>query len=155
HDHRTHRKQSKHQEQHDAEPPDEPAAYEYIYVEHTGEPTAFERLVDEALASVPTEFHPYLENVIVHVRDEPTEEQVRQLRLRPCNLLLGLYEGVPLTGRGAYEHLPEIITIFQRPIETYCHGDSGRIRRQVRATVLHELAHHFGMDHDEMPEGIR
>ena len=134
---------------------DTPDLHEYVHVAPAGEPTAFELLVDEALASVPERFHPYLENVVVRVKDEPSEEELRRMRLRPCSLLLGLYEGVPLTWHGAHEHPPEMITIFQRPIETYCRHDPARIRRQVRATVLHELAHHFGMDHDAMPEGIR
>jgi predicted Zn-dependent protease with MMP-like domain len=50
---------------------------------------------------------------------------------------------------------PEIITIYQRTIEAYCHGDPDRIREQVRHTVLHEVAHHFGIDHEEMPIWIR
>jgi predicted Zn-dependent protease with MMP-like domain len=50
---------------------------------------------------------------------------------------------------------PEIITIYQRTIEAYCHEDPDRIREQVRHTVLHEVAHHFGIDHHEMPIWIR
>jgi predicted Zn-dependent protease with MMP-like domain len=50
---------------------------------------------------------------------------------------------------------PEVITIYRRPIERYCRGDPDRIREQVRRTVLHELAHHFGIDHDAMPDWIR
>lgn len=118
-------------------------------------PTDFELLVEEALASVPGEFDDYLRNVVVQVQDEPTEEQLRRMRMEPCSMLLGLYEGVPLTAQGAREHPPEIVTIFQRPIEEYCGHDPARMRRQVQATVLHELAHHFGMDHDAMPEWIR
>src|SRR6266566_4848328 len=70
--------------------------------------------------------------------------------------LLGLYEGVPLTtyGQARVPH-PEIITIYERTIVDYCYGDPDRIRRQVRHTVLHEVAHHFGIDHEEMPIWIR
>jgi len=50
---------------------------------------------------------------------------------------------------------PEIITIYQHTIEAYCHGDPDRIREQVRHTVLHEVAHHFGIDHEEMPIWVR
>jgi predicted Zn-dependent protease with MMP-like domain/curved DNA-binding protein CbpA len=124
---------------------------------HAGEPepTAFEKLVDEALASVPPEFQGYLENVVVRVKEEPSPQEIRDMKLRPCSLLLGLYQGVPLTHQSIYGNGPEVVTIFQRSIEAYCHGDPERIRRQVRATVLHELAHHFGMDHDAMPAWLK
>lgn len=115
----------------------------------------FEALVDEALATVPEEFQRYLDNVVVRVKDEPTDDELRRMKLRPCSLLLGLYEGVPLIHQGVYGGGPEVVTIFRGPIEAYCGGDEERIRRQVRATVLHELAHHFGMDHDEMPTWIK
>ena len=115
----------------------------------------FEVLVDEALAGVPEEFQRYLDNVVVRVKDEPSDDELRRMKLRPCTLLLGLYEGVPLIHRGIYGGGPEVVTIFRGPIEAYCGGDDERIRRQVRATVLHELAHHFGMDHDEMPAWIK
>jgi predicted Zn-dependent protease with MMP-like domain len=69
--------------------------------------------------------------------------------------LLGLYEGVPLTHQGARGHPPEVITIFEHSIESYCHEDPDRIRYQVRATVFHELAHHFGMSHEAMPAWVK
>jgi predicted Zn-dependent protease with MMP-like domain len=119
------------------------------------EPTAFERLVDEALADVPAEFHSYLDNLVVRVKDEPSPDELKRMKVRPCNLLLGLYEGVPLIQQGARAHPPEVITIFQHSIESYCHEDPDRIRRQVRATVFHELAHHFGMSHEEMPAWVK
>ncbi|MFI5273624.1 MAG: metallopeptidase family protein [Ktedonobacterales bacterium] len=117
--------------------------------------TAFEALVDESLATVPEEFQQYLRNVVVRVKAEPSPNELRQMRLRPCSLLLGLYEGVPLIHQGIHGTSPEVVTIFQRPIEAYCHNDPQRIRQQVRATVLHELAHHFGMDHDAMPAWLK
>jgi predicted Zn-dependent protease with MMP-like domain len=119
------------------------------------EPTTFERLVDEALAGVPAEFHSYLDNVVVRVKDDPSPDELKRMKVRPCNLLLGLYEGVPLTHQGVRGHPPEVITIFQHQIESYCHGDPDRIRYQVRATVFHELAHHFGMSHEEMPAWVK
>jgi len=118
-------------------------------------PTAFEQLVDEALADIPLEFHSYLENVVVRVKPDPSPEEIKRMKVRPCNLLLGLYEGMPLTYQGARGHPPEVITIFQHSIEAYCHADPDRIRRQVRATVFHELAHHFGLSHEEMPAWVK
>jgi predicted Zn-dependent protease with MMP-like domain len=116
----------------------------------------FERLVKEALASIPAEFHEKMENVLVRVQYEPGEEVMQRVGMKEGYTLLGLYEGVPLTtyGQARVPH-PEIITIYQQTIEAYCHGDPDRIREQVRHTVLHEVAHHFGIDHEEMPIWIR
>jgi predicted Zn-dependent protease with MMP-like domain len=116
----------------------------------------FERLVKEALATIPPEFHDQMENVLVRVQYEPGEEVMERVGMKEGYTLLGLYEGVPLTtyGQARVPH-PEIITIYQRTIESYCHGDPDRIREQVRHTVLHEVAHHFGIDHEEMPIWIR
>ena len=116
----------------------------------------FERLVKEALATIPPEFHEQMENVLVRVQYEPGEEVMQRVGMKEGYTLLGLYEGVPLTtyGQARVPH-PEIITIYQRTIESYCHGDPDRIREQVRHTVLHEVAHHFGIDHEEMPIWIR
>ncbi len=116
----------------------------------------FERLVQEALATIPSEFHEKMENVLVRVQYEPGEEVMDRVGAKEGYTLLGLYEGVPLTtyGQARMAH-PEIITIFERTIVDYCDGDPDRIRRQVRHTVLHEIAHHFGIDHEEMPIWIR
>jgi predicted Zn-dependent protease with MMP-like domain len=115
---------------------------------------AFEQLVEEALASIPVEFHEQMENVLVRVESEPGEEVLRRVGIKPGYTLLGLYEGVPLTAYGRIGG-PEIITIYQNTIERYCHWNPDRIREQVRHTVLHEVAHHFGIDHDEMPIWVR
>jgi predicted Zn-dependent protease with MMP-like domain len=118
--------------------------------------TPFELLVQEALASIPEEFRERMDNVFVQVEYEPDEELLRRVGTKEGYTLLGLYEGVPLTvyGRQHNAH-PETITIFQRTIERYCHDDPDRIREQVLHTVLHEVAHHFGIDHDEMPIWIK
>src|SRR6266487_5108151 len=118
--------------------------------------SSFELLVKEALASIPAEIHEKMENVLVRVQYEPGEEVMQRVGMKEGYTLLGLYEGVPLTtyGQARVPH-PEIITIYQRTIEAYCHGDPDRIRNQVRHTVLHEVAHHFGIDHEEMPIWIR
>lgn len=118
--------------------------------------TPFEVLVQEALASIPEEFHNRMDNVFVQVEYEPDEELLRRVGTKEGYTLLGLYEGVPLTAYGRQHSAhPETITIFQRTIERYCHGDPNRIREQVQHTVLHEVAHHFGIDHDEMPIWIK
>ncbi len=116
----------------------------------------FELLVEEALATIPGEFHERMENVFVRVQYEPGPAVLKRVGVKEGYTLLGLYEGVPLTayGHDRVPH-PEIITIYQRTIEAYCHGDPDRMREQVRHTVLHEVAHHFGIDHGEMPIWIR
>jgi predicted Zn-dependent protease with MMP-like domain len=116
----------------------------------------FEQLVREALATIPPEFHEQMENVLVRVQYEPGDEVMQRVGMKEGYTLLGLYEGVPLItyGQARVPH-PEIITIYQHAIEDYCHGDPDRIRKQVRHTVLHEVAHHFGIDHEEMPIWIR
>jgi predicted Zn-dependent protease with MMP-like domain len=125
-------------------------------VTYRDELSPFERLVQEALATIPTEFHEQMENVLVRVQYEPGEEVMHRVGMKEGYTLLGLYEGVPLTsyGQARVPH-PEIITIYESTIVDYCHGDPDRIRRQVRHTVLHEVAHHFGIDHEEMPIWIR
>ena len=97
-----------------------------------------------------------MNNVHVQVEYEPDEELLRRVGTKEGYTLLGLYEGIPLTTYGRlHSSYPETITIFQRTIERYCSGDPDRIREQVLHTVLHEVAHHFGIDHDEMPIWIK
>ena len=105
----------------------------------------FERLVSEAIAGLPQEFRDLLENVDVVVEDSPTGSQNRKTRGR--GTLLGLYEGIPLIGRGNGYNLvvPDKITIFQNAIESFFTSDAD-IEREVRNVVLHEIAHHFGLD---------
>ena len=154
HDPRLQGEQALRSQQADSQQSSDQASFESAFAS-ADEPTAFERLVDEALADVPAEFHSYLDNLIVRVKDDPSPDELKRMKVRPCNLLLGLYEGVPLIQQGARAHPPEVITIFQHSIESYCHEDPDRIRRQVRATVFHELAHHFGMSHEEMPAWVK
>src|SRR5205807_2090773 len=116
----------------------------------------FVQLVEDALSSIPFEFHEKMANLAILVASEPDEEVLRRVGVKEGYTLLGLYQGVPLTAQGhARPMLPESITIYQRPIENYCLGDPERIRKQVRSTVLHEVAHHFGMDHEEMPIWVK
>jgi predicted Zn-dependent protease with MMP-like domain len=107
----------------------------------------FARLVARALDELPAEFRERMRNIEIVVEDEPSPEQ-----LRGDGELLGLYEGVPLTDRGAMEpYLPDRISIFRGPIERI----SASPRRQaaiVRDTVVHEIAHHFGISDKRLGE---
>jgi len=117
--------------------------------------SAFEVLVEEALEDIPEEFQEQMKDVVVLVEPEANEETLERVGVNEGHILLGLYQGVPLTAQGIAGGGLERITIFQRPIETYCQGDPDRIRDQVRRTVLHELAHHFGIAHEEMPIWVK
>ena len=111
----------------------------------TGE---FERLVTDALDTLPTFFKEKLDNVEVVVEEWPSEEQSKG------RLLLGLYHGVPKTARGAGYSLvlPDKITIFKGPIEIFSRGNPESIKEIVIDTVQHEIAHHFGISDERLKE---
>jgi predicted Zn-dependent protease with MMP-like domain len=115
------------------------------------EPT-FEDLVAEALDSLPEEIAVAMENVDVVVEDEPPAEYV--VGLPPGHVLLGHYHGIPLTDRGPSSYtsaLPDKISIYRGPITRMARTPS-EIREQVRRTVIHEIAHHFGIDDGRLHE---
>ncbi len=110
----------------------------------------FEELVEEALAEIPDALWQAIDNVAVMVEEWPTPRQ--QAVAGAGRLLLGLYEGVPLTVRSTAYGLipPDKITIFRQPILQICGADETLIRSQVRRTVLHEVAHHFGISDERL-----
>ena len=107
----------------------------------------FEQLVDRALDNLPDEFSSLLENVVVFIADRPSREALREMQVPPDETIFGLYEGIPLTERTHDYGLvtPDRITIFQRPIEEAC-SSRAEIMEEIRRTVLHEIAHFFGID---------
>jgi predicted Zn-dependent protease with MMP-like domain len=113
----------------------------------------FRRLVTEVLETLPAELASRIENVEVVVEDEPTDEQIRGAGLDPReDTLFGLYEGVPLDARGHdYAALPDKISIFYLPIVETC-TSTAEIRDEIRTTVLHEVAHFFGIDDEDLDE---
>lgn len=106
----------------------------------------FEALVAEAIESLPPEFKDKLDNVAILVTDWPSQEQLRQLRLKERTQLLGLYEGIPRTQRGGGYNLvpPDKITLFQKSIEAKCRTVED-IRTEIARVVKHEIGHHFGL----------
>jgi predicted Zn-dependent protease with MMP-like domain len=104
----------------------------------------FEELVAEALDEVPEELLGLMSNVVILVEDEPPEAEPE---------LLGLYEGHALTSRG-WDYsgvLPDRILIYRNPILRICEGDDDVVD-EVAVTVVHEIAHHFGIDDDRLHE---
>ena len=114
--------------------------------------TLFEQLITRALARLPDTFRAALDNVEIIVEREPHPALLRRMGLRPDETLLGLYEGIPLLERGhGYTFAPpDIITLFQGPIEREAHGDPDAIAQLVEDVLLHELAHYFGFDEEQI-----
>jgi len=112
----------------------------------------FERLVEGALDGLPPEILRLLENVAIVVDDEPSVEQLGEEELDEDETLYGLYEGVPVTEWGAdWAALPNKITLFRPPLEEDF-PDPDSLAREVRRTVIHELAHHAGFDDARLHE---
>jgi len=105
----------------------------------------FEEAVGDALDNVPAELLALMDNVVFLVEDEPPSEDPE---------LLGVYDGTPLTERqfgGAAGALPDRITIFRGPTLRRC-ANRAEVLDEVAVTVVHEIAHHFGMDDDKLHE---
>ncbi|MEM7275998.1 MAG: metallopeptidase family protein [Actinomycetota bacterium] len=103
---------------------------------------AFERLVGDALDELPDQLGRLLDNVVIMVEDQHPEED-----------LYGLYEGIPLTERGEYGDLalPDRITLYRIPL-CLDSDDLEMLQEEVLVTVVHEVAHHFGIDDDTLHE---
>jgi predicted Zn-dependent protease with MMP-like domain len=103
---------------------------------------AFEDLVAEALDSIPAELTEVMRNVVIIVEDDAPEPG-----------LLGLYQGVPLTERGDWYAgvLPDHISIYRNEILAICETPD-EVVDEVRITVVHEIAHHFGIDDERLHE---
>jgi predicted Zn-dependent protease with MMP-like domain len=101
--------------------------------------------VDEALDAIPSRLLDLLDNVAIMVEDEPPPDEPD---------LLGLYDGTPLTERDSWwgaGSLPDRILIFQGPLERMC-SDLEELRDEIAVTVVHEIAHYFGIDDDRLHE---
>ncbi|HUI40460.1 MAG TPA: metallopeptidase family protein [Terriglobia bacterium] len=108
------------------------------------ERSQFEALVAQALDSLPRSFREKLTNVAIIVEDFPPAEP------ESGGILLGLFHGIPRTEKSVFwASPPDHIYLYQRNIEAVCHGEA-EIRRQVRATLLHEVGHYFGLSEEEL-----
>ena len=113
----------------------------------------FEAIVSAAIDGIPDKYAKRMNNVGFVVEADPTPEQMQRLHLVNGEILFGLYEGIPLTRRNNNYSgvLPDKITIFKNPIVMTSHNKQTVIQ-QVKKTVWHEVAHHFGLGHDRIHE---
>lgn len=110
----------------------------------------FDRLVEEALETLPPEFLAVLENIAVLVEQEPAEEDLDEMHSDEGELL-GIFRGVPRTEMSfEMSELPAQIVIFRGPVLRCCASRAEAID-EIRDTVIHELGHYFGLDDHEMP----
>ncbi len=108
------------------------------------ERSKFEALVAQAVNGLPTTFREKLVNVAIIVEDLPPDQGENE------GLLLGLFHGIPRTEKSVFlSYPPDRIFLYQRNIEAICAGEA-EVRRQIRATLLHEVGHYFGLSEDEL-----
>ena len=111
----------------------------------------FERLVAEAITLIPKRFRAEMTNLALIVEDEPSPQLLAEMEIEPPDTLYGLYQGTPLTERShdMGVMLPEVITLFQRPIEEDSE-DEDDVRAVIGETLIHEVGHYFGLSEDEI-----
>lgn len=111
----------------------------------------FEALMTRAMDELPQQYITGLDNVAITYADEPTAEQLKKQGIRRGQLLLGLYEGIPRTQRGTGYSLvlPDKITLFKLPILSVTRTPE-ELFEQIKRTLWHEIAHHYGLGHDRI-----
>ncbi|MQG01483.1 MAG: metallopeptidase family protein [SAR202 cluster bacterium] len=110
----------------------------------------FQNLVLQALSDLPEDVRHSLQNVDVVVDDVASMSQIVGTGIENAMDLLGLYEGIPLTERYGYDMvLPDKVTLFQKPIESICDTQE-QMAEEISKTLIHEIAHHFGLDDDHL-----
>ncbi len=111
----------------------------------------FDSLISRAMGELPQHYIKGLDNVAVVYADDPDDYQRQKSNLQPGSLLLGLYEGIPLTKRGAgYTFvLPDKITLFKNPILAVTYTPE-QLFEQIKRTLWHEIAHYYGLNHDDI-----
>jgi predicted Zn-dependent protease with MMP-like domain len=112
---------------------------------------AFERHVNDALATIPKRFRDAMRNIAIVIDDEPSRDLLREMEIDPPDTLFGLYQGVPLTER-RWDYgnaLPDRIVLFQGPHEREARDDDDLIG-SIGETLIHEIGHYFGLSEDEI-----
>jgi predicted Zn-dependent protease with MMP-like domain len=113
----------------------------------------FDRIVKRAVSRIPDEIREHLENIIIAVREKPSDEMLEEMDIEHDDELLGLFQGVPLTERSVTSPplYPDTIFLFQRPLEEMC-STIEELEEQIEITVVHEVAHFIGMEEDRLAE---
>jgi predicted Zn-dependent protease with MMP-like domain len=113
----------------------------------------FEKVVQEVFDSLPAQFHATMDNVHIIVEELPAKRSNDRKGIRSGGLLLGLYEGIPLTKRGVdygmYPVVPDRITLFRQNIQAVSRDDQ-ELRGTIRETLIHEIGHYYGMSETEI-----
>jgi predicted Zn-dependent protease with MMP-like domain len=110
----------------------------------------FQVLINQALGELPGEHVKNIKNIAILYEDIPTPEQRQTLQLRHDQTLLGLYEGVPLSQRqGLTRTFPDKITLFKQPLQMHA-NTLAELKEQIKHTLWHEIAHYYGLDHDQI-----
>ncbi len=113
----------------------------------------FERLVDQAICSIPGGFLARIDNLTFQVVDWADAETLTEVGFDDPRDLLGFYQGWPLSERThEYTGLPDVITIYQQAVENYQDESGDPLVKIIRETIIHELAHYFGFSEEEMDE---
>lgn len=110
-------------------------------------------IVRRALRDIPPPFRAHLKEVDIVVKRRPSRDDLREAGLAADESMYGFYRGIPLTERGSSDTmvLPDVIHIYQEPLEEDFE-DERELQEEIRVTVLHELAHFFGIDDDRLDE---
>ncbi len=113
----------------------------------------FDRIARRAIGRIPEEIRQHLDNLIISVKKRPTREMMEETGFEEGKELLGLFQGVPLTERSVTSpHLyPDTILLFQEPLQEMCQN-TDELEEQIEITVVHEVAHFFGMDEERLSE---
>lgn len=113
----------------------------------------FDILITRAMDELPQQYIEGLVNVAIVQADDPTPEQIEKMNIREGSVLLGLYEGIPLTQRGnGYTFvLPDKITLFKHSILRVVRTEA-ELLEQIKRTIWHEIAHYYGVSHERMHE---
>lgn len=114
-------------------------------------PEEFHEMMEEAIETIPQEFKDKIDNLAFIVEPFPSEDDLDRLELSDRYSLLGLYSGIPYTGRSTlYAGVtPDRIILFQENIQMRC-NTIPQLKEMIRETVVHEVAHYFGMNEDEV-----
>ncbi len=117
------------------------------------DPDAFDSIVKKAVHRIPEEIRRFLENISISVRDRPPSELLEEMEIPPDEVLLGVFQGVPLPERSVSNPplYPDVIVLFQEHLEEICETLED-MEREIEITVVHEVAHYLGMGENRLRE---